>query len=237
MKKLISLMLVLALCLMGGAFAEALDVTGVWYLNVIESDGMQLDPAMVGMEMTITLNADGSAAVENMGEADPRFTWEMDGETVVITDNAGVAMPAVMDEDGNMVILEEELGMTMILGREKTAIETYVPAPVEEEPALADFEGTWNAALIDMMGIQVSMEALEMKLQIEIAGTNALVTSNESGEEMSYNAPVHLEGDTLTVESMSEQMPMELQLQQDGKVVCTEENEGMIISIFFEKIA
>lgn len=236
MKRAFSMMLVLALCLLGFTAAEVADVTGVWYLNIIEMDGMQLDPEMMGFEQTFTLNADGSAVLSSFDEAEESCSWSMVDGLVQISDPAGDTLVAVL-EGSDLVIDDEETGVTMILGREKQKPVGYVPAAVEKNPAISDFEGSWNAALIDMMGMQVSMEAIGMKLVVEIAGDTAKVVSNESGADVSYEAPVTLEGDTLNVAAVDDQMPLNLQLQQDGKLVFAEESEGMAITMYFEKIA
>lgn len=235
MKKLISVILVLALCMLGCALAEAMDVTGVWYLNVIESEGVQLDPAMLGSELILTLNADGSAELESFGESG--FAgWHMDGDNVIITYEDGETMIACPDS-GNLVIDDPEIGLTMILGREKQALQNYVPAQVVAEPTMQDFEGSWSATLIDMMGMQMPLDALDMTLVVEIAGDSAVVTHNEGEENTAYTAPVRLEGDVLTIEAVDDQMPMNMQLQQDGKLVYTEETEGLAMIMYFEKIA
>lgn len=236
MKKMLSMMLVLALCLLGFAMAEVADVTGVWYLNIVETEGMQLDPAMIGMEMVLVLNPDGSAEMTTGGETEAGWSWTTVDGVAQIADASGVAFAATMD-GGNMVIDNPDAGITMIFGLEKQALELYVPAAVEANPALSDFEGTWNAAMIDMMGMQVSMDAIGMQLEVAIAGETARVTSNESGAEMSYDAPVTLEGDTLTVAAVDDQMPLTLKLQQDGKLAFSEEGDGMAITMYFEKIA
>lgn len=236
MKKLICAILALALCVMGCAMAEALDVTGDWYLNVIESEGVQLDPAMLGLDLVITLNADGSAVMESFGEADDTSSWRMDGSNVIITDTAGDTLVACPD-GGNLVIDDEQSGVVMILGREKQGLQNYVPAAVETAPALQDFEGTWSAVLVDMLGMQLPMDALGMQLAIQIVGENAVVTHAEAGEETVYSAPLTLNGSVLTVEAVDDQMPMNLQLQQDGKLVYIEETEGLVMSMYFEKIA
>lgn len=236
MKRMICAMLALAVGLLGFAAAEAMDVTGSWYLNVIETEGVQLDPAALGMEMSITLNADGSATMTALGEDADVGHWTISGSTVTVTDSTGDSMVAEL-VDGELVIAEESIGGSMVLGREKQTPTGYVPAAVESAPALSDFEGTWSAALIDMLGMQMSMEVLGMKLVIEISGETATVTSNESGADVSYEAPVSLEGSVLTVAAAGDEMPMELQLQQDGKLVFAEEGEGIAMYMYFEKIA
>lgn len=235
MKKLISVMLVLALCAVSCAFAQAMDVTGTWYLNVIESEGVQLDPAMLGSELILTLNADGSAELESFGESG-FAVWHMENGNVIIAYEDGEAMTACPDS-GNLVIDDQEIGMTMILGREKQALQSYVPAQLVADPTMQQFEGSWNAVLIDLMGMQMPLDALDMKLVVEIAGSSAVVTHIEGEENTSYTAPIKLEGNVLTVKAVDDQMPMALHLQQDGKMVYTEETEGLAMIMYFEKTA
>lgn len=235
MKKLISMLLALAMCLMGLALAEAMDVTGDWYLNAIEAEGVQMDPALLGLDMSITLNADGTAALSSFGNGADMGTWSISGSILAITDSVGDTMIAELI--GNELVIDETetIGGSMILGREKQAPQGYVPAAVESAPALQDFEGTWTASLIDMLGMQMAMDKIGMKLVLEIEGDKATVTSNESGADVSYEAPLTLQGDTLNVAAVEDQMPLHLQLQQDGKLVYAEEEEGMAVYIYFEK--
>ena len=236
MKKLISVMLVLALCAMGCAFAEALDASGLWYLNVIESEGVLLDPALFGMEMVYELKADGSANLSSYGEIVETIKWRMEGENVIITNPAGESLTGRL-EDGNMVFEDPENSLVMIYGREKQELQSYVPAQPVSDPTMQQFEGTWNALFIDMMGMQLPMTTLDMKLVVDIAGGSAVVTRNEGGVDVIYTAPVKLENGTLTIEAADDQMPMPLQLQQDGMLVYAEETEGLVMSMYFEKIA
>ena len=234
MRKLISAILALVLCVAGCAFAEALDVTGAWYLNVIESEGVQLDPALLGSELTLTLNADGSAELESFGETG-FANWYMENGNVIISYEDGQTMTACPD-NGNLVIDEAESDMTMILGRQKQELQNYVPAAVNSAPSMQDFEGAWRATIIDMMGMQMPMEVLGMQLVVDIAGDSAIVTHAEGETNTVYTAPLKLEGSVLTVEAVDDQMPMNLQLLQDGKMVYTEETEGLAMLMYFEKI-
>ena len=59
-KKITALLLTL---MMLGALvsAQAADFTGTWYLVSIDSNGVTINPADMGMEMSLNLNADGTA--------------------------------------------------------------------------------------------------------------------------------------------------------------------------------
>lgn len=47
------------------AAGEAPDLTGVWELDAIESDGITGDPTVVGLEMILTVNADGTIVLSS----------------------------------------------------------------------------------------------------------------------------------------------------------------------------
>jgi len=66
MKRLISLLLAGLFLLMAGmAFAARGDYTGVWAFAGVEYQGMYVDAESLGMDMTITLNPDGSCILES----------------------------------------------------------------------------------------------------------------------------------------------------------------------------
>ena len=85
MKKLVSLIIALAmLCLMVPAMAEETLPTGEWYLISVSAEGTQVDPAVFGMEMTLTLNEDGTCTM--VSEETEEGTWTFEGNTLTITD-------------------------------------------------------------------------------------------------------------------------------------------------------
>ena len=63
MKKLLSVLLVLAMLLGACALAETVDLTGEWYLTELAMGDTSVDPSALGMNITITLNGDGTAVL------------------------------------------------------------------------------------------------------------------------------------------------------------------------------
>lgn len=70
MKRLTSLVLalLLALTMMVGAFAETADVTGEWYGELL------------GIQVTLTINADGTYKMDITGMDSEEGVWENDAE-------------------------------------------------------------------------------------------------------------------------------------------------------------
>ena len=149
MKKLISVLLVLALCcLMIPALAEE-DVTGEWY------------GPYFSMAFTLTLNEDGTFTLDALpaGQRAGEGTWTRDGDrmTLVVPDidapadgvvADGVPAESMMAEgtlaDGTLTLSLD--GQTVAFTREP--VEVFTPAEVNPEAAVEDFNGLWDVAYI-----------------------------------------------------------------------------------------
>ena len=149
MKKLIALLMVLALCcLMIPAMAEE-DVTGEWY------------GPYFSMAFTLTLNEDGTFTLDVLpaGQRAGEGTWTRDGDrmTLVVPDidapadgvvADGVPAESMMAEgtlaDGTLTLSLN--GQTVAFTREP--VEVFTPAEVNPEAAAEDFNGLWDAAYI-----------------------------------------------------------------------------------------
>ena len=157
MKKLLCALLAIVL-LCACAAAETADVTGTWYLNEIQTSVMTLNPAMLGMELVLTLNPDGTAVTTSTASAEQTGAWEMDGETVNVT-IAGNPQALSLDENGNLVGVEAETGTTMVYGREKTEVVYFDPGTALTDVTVEDFDGTWRATIVNMGGVEVPASA------------------------------------------------------------------------------
>ena len=72
MKKLLAVMLSLAMLLTAAAFAEEADLLGIWYLTGVGTEVGTYSPADFGMSMSIELNEDGTfkLSLRSKGDAD-----------------------------------------------------------------------------------------------------------------------------------------------------------------------
>lgn len=130
------------------------EVIGTWYLNAFEQEGIsvQMDPAAFGEEMSIEFLEGGKATMVMSGEEDPDGSWTLEGDTVLMTDSTDTTVEMTY-EDGNL--RAEEDGVIMIFGTEQEKAEVFAPGAVAEAPALEDFDGEWEAAMVDMWGMQM----------------------------------------------------------------------------------
>ena len=162
MKKLFSLLLTLAMLLGCVAGAEvAVDYVGTWVLTSLETGGMTIDMTMLaqrGMDMTMTLNEDGTMFTKTMGVTE-NGTWVVTETGIAITDDEETIE---LTYENDALRMEDE-GAAMLLTREGAA-----PVAAEE----ISFPGTWVLMGLEMNGMTADPAALG------IAGSMVL---NEDG--------------------------------------------------------
>ena len=150
MRKLIAMLLALAMLFCGLALAETADYLGDWY-------GM-----MYGMSIHMTLNEDGSYGMEITG-ADTEATegtWEaVDGAIIMDGDDT---TPFSFDgETLKATSGDEEVVFT------REAPEVYVPAEAVQAQSEADFAGSWKATYISMDGMTLPVESMQNMGELE----------------------------------------------------------------------
>lgn len=236
MKRILSLVAALAL-LLAAAWAENVDKTdgseavGSWYLSVLESEGTQFNPDDFGLSMVITLNADGTAELADDISGASVGTWSFDGIIVSILHD-GESVDGVL-ADGELRVLDENTDVLMTFRREKSETEAYLPADPRTDATLEDYQGFWQATLFDFAGMQLPMESVDLKMELEISGETAKVTSNESGEDESFTSTVTLDGAALIITGKADLL-MRFELLQDGRLRYAEETEGETVAMYFE---
>ena len=231
MKKLLAVLLGMLL-LLGVAAAETADVTGTWYLNEISAEGVSVNPVSVGMDMSITINADGTALVTLNGE-DTDGSWAMEDGKVVVTMEGDPQ--AFTPEDGKLVA--EEAGAKMILEREKADLVVFTPGEAKADATMDDYNGTWNAFLVDMMGMQMTLEEMGLTMQVVVENGKAVVLEGMGDEMVSSEADAEVKDGLLLL--MLDGMDTGSALQYlDGDMLemIQPVTEGMSMSVYFERV-
>ena len=229
MKKIAAILLALLVCL-GVALAEETDFTGTWYATEIVMGEMNISVASLGMDMSLTLQADGTGVSASGGES-AECTWVMEnGSAVVTSDGESMAFTLV---DGKLVTEQE--GAYLYFEREKAEVETYVPAEAKADAAMADYNGVWDAVIAEMLGMQMSVEAMGMSMQV-VVNDGAVMLVEGVGEEATYAETTAVVEDGALV-LQGEDGNVALQLLQDGVMVMSQDmGEGLVVSIYFEKL-
>ena len=232
MKKIVSLLLALMMaCTLIFAAAAEETVTGIWYLNEVQMEGLSLNPATLGVEMTITLNEDGTCVSETIQDEETEETlgtWEM-GDGVVIVAMEGEEEPSEFAvEDGQ---LSADLGGVIgIFGREAPeALVAPEIVPAENEDA---FLGIWTLSSIGIGDTIFPAAAMGMETTMTIAaGKVTLISGDEPDEYTSEFADGALKATNPEGEEMA------LSLTDAGSVAITYElDEETAMILYFEPV-
>ncbi len=182
MKKLLSLLLALAMALGMTAFAEAVDYTGVWTLNRVEASGMTMDMSMLvqlGMDMSMTINADGTMVMTTIGVSE-NGTWVVTEAGIAITDDEET-IELVYEQD--MLRMDDEEG-TMLFARGEVNVQPAAPLQADADAASYDYVGAWVLSNVEVMGIAMDpgMVGLGGDVMLYEDGTCVLTMMDESQE-------------------------------------------------------
>lgn len=126
---------------------------GAWYGVSMEIEGASYPLADMGMDLTITIGADGTAEMHMNGEGERIRCSMQDG--VLTADGVSFAL-----QDSMLVVSED--GMTMTLSREKPEASAASISIIDESATIDDLKGVWTLAHVTMDGITLPAEAAEM---------------------------------------------------------------------------
>ena len=226
---LLACLMALTMALTGAA--ESLSPVGSWTLTGVEMQGMTLDPAMLGMEITMTLNEDGTAEMGMSGLVE-EGTWSMDGDTVTMLDANGDTMTLTLAEDGTLRGEDDGVGMIFTHSGEAAPIANEMVAPegALEDVALADFNGEWTSTRAVVMGQEVPMEQIGQQMDANIQDGSVTITTTDG----SGTIQAALDGNALIVDNAGVQMPF--YLLEDGTMSMSLDI-GVTIQYIFERVA
>lgn len=225
MKKGLSVLVALAmlLTLAVPVLAEAASVAGVWTMTGMISSGVEIDPASMGMEMSMELAEDGTGTLTAFGIGS-EVTWTFDGATLDVTDPDGT-VSFELQEDGTL--RADISGMETIWSF--GVVDSTEEAPVETPAVATDVEdgaavGVWQLVSASTANIAVDLQAMGLEILIEFAedgtctmttngvsetgawtqdGANISMTDDASGTELVFQM---LEDGTLLVDLQGMQM-------------------------------
>ena len=126
---------------------------GAWYGVSMEIEGVSYPLADMGMDLTITIGADGTAEMHMNGEGERIQCSMQDG--VLTADGVSFAL-----QDSMLVVSED--GMTMTLSREKPEASAASIPVIDESATIDDLKGVWALAHVTMDGVTLPAEAAEM---------------------------------------------------------------------------
>lgn len=233
---------------------EEKDVLGVWYLNFMNDGTYDLPVSYLGLEMTVEFKEDGTAIVEGgelkaaeeaveeaageteeavegeaaEEEAEPE-NWVIEGETIKISPDTEEEQ--IMElKDGNLVAQEE--GALLIFGKEKDESK-FEPGEVVTDAETADFDGKWNAIMVEIEGMYVPMAMTEEVMMVDIKDGKVVIDEGEGNAEED-GMETALEEGALTLELDGEEgiSSVKMQLLESGMLYFS----GDAGNIYLEKV-
>ena len=191
---------------------------GTWYGLNMELDGETYPLADLGLDVTVTIGADGTAEMNMGGDVDHRQCAMQDGAlvagTMVFTLRDGVLS---LSEDGAM----------MTLSREKPeAAGTSIPV-IDESATLEEIKGVWTVVRVTMDGLTLPAETADM------AGDTLVVygdTCDLTLQGMTLDGlPCRMEGYSLLVSII--EGDASITLREDGTLIL----ESVDIALQYER--
>ncbi len=237
MKKIISLLLALCLIsLLAFAVAEA-DFGGtIWYLTSLEQGGTALDPAALGMEVILTLNADGTCTMSGFGD-DSTGTWSSDGEVITITEDGSQEQVFSINENSELVLDMGDGKMIFSTTAPEVSTPSVTFVAAESENA---FFGTFKPVSINAMGMDMPPEMVfgEDIPVFTIEAGKVITTMGEGDKAQVEEEPAVFEDGLLNIfDPEGGETPVAtVQMAEDGSIVLVLEQDGMTMMIITEKV-
>ena len=144
-------------------WADYDDFVGTWTASVMESEGERVDLAMLGLEMTLRLDADGTATLASFGEEDASVWTYADGAA----DIDGVAV--VLTADGSLCMEDEGDRILFVRGEAGGAGAPALPdAPQTVSDELSGYVGFWHAVYLSTGGLTGDPRTLSLHITLTL---------------------------------------------------------------------
>ena len=165
-------------------------IVDIWVLTKAEYSGITMNMANLGMNGTLTFDANGKVTAEMNGETSS-VDYTVSGMTVTFTED-GQTFEGVYDPVIDAIVIEqEENGQSGKLYLERQSTVEARPAVVEREivdVTAEDAVGTWELTQAKKSGIEipVSMIGITMTLTLNADGTASVLSSEETADAFQW---------------------------------------------------
>ena len=226
MKKLSALLLalVLAATLCFGAMAEEINYVGTWTLTVLRMGEQSMDPASLGMDMSVVLNEDSTCTLTTMGVTETG-TWAAVEGGVALTDAAGTT-DTLTYVDGTLVMSAEGIEMVLTPGAAESQY-----AEILSGLTIENFAGNWVLEHVETTYGVYSVEDLGAEMTVTIVGADADIVMVTTSGTMNFKALCETE----EADGLPDGTGMMFLLYDDGQLVWYEydSTEGQECEYFY----
>ena len=239
MKKFVSLLLALLLCL-NLALAEAVDYTGTWYFVEATYQGQTLLAVEMDMDTSMTLNADGTAYSQAQMQQLPAVWVAADSGVMIypVVEGAALEVGILYTLEGDRLVTEDE-GLRMVYSRDRAEGGFYTVGEAQTDATMDDYNGTWVATVAQVKGMQVSMAEANRYMILRVDNGMATLGVGETKEEYTIACKAVVEnGALLLLDTATDEEGFSLQLNDAGRLVMTQELEENMTGItYLERLA
>lgn len=202
---------------------------GEWKMEYATMLGMTLTEEDLG-EFAATVYEDGYGILVTDDDY-MAFMLKADANGVTWVDNEGAVDPVKVNEQGQLCfdLSVEDLTVTLVMNPVGGTAKAPMQNPVEAPAADAAVDGTWNATKVSVMGIELTMEELDMTMTLDISGDQAVMDFNGEPAECT----VTVSGNSVVLSDGVEEIVCEL--QTDGTMDMVIEIEGLSMMMTLER--
>ena len=154
-------------------------VLGQWKIAAMVEDGEEMDISGFGLEMFLTLSADGSAVMDMGGDLQ-NLNWELDDSGILWIGAEDEYVPVALDTNGRLILLDTSGSMIFV----RTDGAAPVPAAQDNQPGAVEdagqFLGGWTLTAMVEKGqeFDVSLFGIEMEITLREDGTVDVLTED-----------------------------------------------------------
>lgn len=232
MRKLVSLLLSL-LMLCSFAITEEASPTGTWYLNNILYSGVTVPSHYLGLDMIVTLNADGTSTTAVTGQAAAKGTWTLEDTQVTVVSDT---MTDVYVYDG-YALAAQAGDMTLLFDHTPNAPVVYGESPIVDTATANDFYGSWYCVAVETANGQIPPIFADMNIAMSIDAYDVACVNLYHEYNIGWVGNVaSFENGQITVNLLEEDPPksITLRMHENGILSYVDGEGNETVTYYFE---
>lgn len=152
---------------------DASSVLGQWSIAAMVEDGEEIDISDFGLDMFLTLNADGVAVMDMSGEI-KNLGWSFDDQGILWIGAEDEYLPVGLDEKGRLILTEGSGSMIYV----RTGDAPQAPAATVDTGA---FQGEWTLEALSEKGQEVAASLLGIWMDLTVGEDGTVELRSEDG--------------------------------------------------------
>lgn len=216
---------------------DAEKALGTWEMVAMVEAGEEIDISGFGLEMFLTLSADGSAVMDMSGDV-KNLGWELDDSGILWIGAEDEYLPVGLDENGRLILTEGSGSMIYVRTEGAATIpETEPKAPAELED-ISQFLGDWTLTAMVEKGQEVDVSLFGLVMDISLREDGSVEVCTEDGVQ---TMPWFIRDGALWIGSDGDEEPASLDdqgrlalLSGDATILFSRREEAPAVDLGFD---